>query len=227
MKDNEKPRLLDLFCGAGGCAMGYSRAGFDVVGVDIAEQPNYPFEFHRDDAIEFCIKHGHEFDAIHASPPCQRYSVGTPARNRDQHPDLISATREAIQRYSVPYIIENVPGAPLRAAIMLCGSMFGLRSSLGAVLRRHRLFETTFFVLVEPCTHQLGATASVVGSGTPSGTRASLGRNVSVAERRELMGIDWMTREELSQAIPPAYTEFLGRKLFAILETGKFQERRC
>ncbi len=220
MKGNGKPSLLDLFCGAGGCAMGYHRAGFDVVGVDIAEQPNYPFEFHRGDAIEFCTKHGHEFDAIHASPPCQRYSVGTPARTRDQHPDLIGVTRETMQRHSVPYIIENVPGAPLRATIMLCGSMFNLKSSTGLVLRRHRLFETTFFILVEPCCHKPGKTVSVVGDGTPSGNRATLGRNVGIAEKREVMDIDWMTRKELSQAIPPAYTEFLGRKLIGTLNHG-------
>lgn len=218
MKGNGKPRLLDLFCGAGGCAVGYSRAGFDVVGVDLTGQRNYLFEFHRGDAIEYCIKHGHEFDAIHASPPCQRFSIGTPARNRQKHPDLIGATREAMQLHSVPYIIENVPGAPLRASIMLCGSMFGLQSSIGTVLQRHRLFENSFYILVEPCCHKPGKTVSVTGHGTTSGNRKTLGRNVAVAEMRDLMGIDWMNRDDLSQAIPPAYTEFLGRELLKILD---------
>jgi hypothetical protein len=130
-------RLLDLFSGAGGAAVGYARAGFEVVGVDIEPQPNYPFEFHQADALEFCREHGHEFDAIHASPPCQAYTPLRAVHGKD-YPDMLAATREALEATGLPWVIENVPGAPINSGIFLCGTMFDLR------VYRHRWFETPF-----------------------------------------------------------------------------------
>jgi hypothetical protein len=130
-----RPRLLDLFCGAGGAAMGYYRAGFDVVGVDIKKQPNYPFEFIWDDALEAVTDLACGFDAIHASPPCQHYMRSGMVR-KDLAPDLVGQTRIALETAGLPWVIENVPGAPIRPDIVLCGSMFGLG------VRRHRWFET-------------------------------------------------------------------------------------
>jgi DNA (cytosine-5)-methyltransferase 1 len=132
-----KPRLLDLFCGAGGAAMGYHRAGFDVVGVDVNPQPRYPFEFVQADALTYPLE---GFDAIHASPPCQPWTRKTPTWGRARvhypdHPQLIEPTRDRLHASGLPYVIENVVGAPLRAQVMLCGSMFGLR------IQKHRLFE--------------------------------------------------------------------------------------
>ena len=208
-----KPRLLDLFCGAGGAGMGYSRAGFEVVGVDIKPQRHYPFEFHQADALEFLREHGHEFDAIHASPPCQAYTISGMNARRDgiEYPDLVAATRELLEATGKPWVIENVPGAPIRADFTLCGCQFGIKQ-----LRRSRLFETSWhgFEMMKPCCHTEPA-ISVVGHGTTSWTKKRLGRNVSVEEKRSLMGIDWMNREQLAQAIPPCYTEFIGRRLLA------------
>lgn len=201
-------RLLDLFCSAGGCSVGYHRAGYDVVGVDINPQPHYPFEFHQGDALEYPLD---GFDAIHASPPCQAYAqAALSQRNSGKvYPDLIVPVRKRLQRAGVPYVIENVIDAPLKNAIMLCGSMFGLR------VWRHRLFETTvqYWPLLYPCNH-VGLGICVVGHGTPSWIRKKNGgKCVGIAEMREAMGIDWMNRNELSQAIPPAYTEFIGNVL--------------
>src|SRR5512139_314282 len=147
------PRILDLFCGAGGAAVGYHRAGFDVVGVDINPQPNYPFEFVQADALwalqqlqvgSLLDYHLSDFDAIHASPPCQRYSTATKRNGTElEHPDLIGPTRELLQATGLPYVIENVVGAPLRDSILLCGSWFALGAD-GYRLKRHRLFETSW-----------------------------------------------------------------------------------
>jgi len=198
--------------------MGYSRAGFEVVGVDIAPQKHYPFEFHQADALEYLAEHGREFDVIHASPPCQRFSVGVPQEIRERYPDLIEATRTLLVKAGIPYIIENVPRAPLVIALMLCGSMFNLQSSRGTTLRRHRVFETPWFSgLTLTCKHEPGNTITVTGNGTTSGNRKTLGRNVPTSEMREVMGIDWMNRDELSEAIPPAYTEWIGRQLLKVL----------
>ena len=130
----KKPRLLDLFCCAGGAGAGYAKAGFEVVGVDLHPQPRYPFEFHQADAMTFDLS---GFDAIHASPPCQAYTVLGGREDLSHYPDLVDAVRERLQAAGVPWIIENVPGAPLRDPITLCGAMFGLRSY------RHRLFESS------------------------------------------------------------------------------------
>jgi DNA (cytosine-5)-methyltransferase 1 len=210
-------RLLDLFCGAGGAAVGYRRAGFDVVGVDHVAQPRYPFEFHQADALTFPLD---GFDVIHASPPCHAYSTVT-GRNRRKYPDLVADTRHRLFASRLPYVIENVEGAPLLAPFRLCGSSFGLD------LRRHRLFEPGRWhpVLVPPCAHHWQARryrslnhrrgdllASVVG------VHGHLNYAGEQVLREQAMGIEWMTPHELTQAIPPAYTEWLGAQLMAHLE---------
>lgn len=208
-----RPRLLDLFCGAGGAGMGYYRAGFDVVGVDIKPQPRYPFAFHQADALEFCREHGHQFDAIHASPPCQHYSESTPMHARADHPDMISGTREVLIAAGKPYIIENVENARrhLVNPIMLCGTMFpDLR------VWWHRYFEAPSLGLLlsaASCRHDARPITPVEGSNARKGRGPTSPRMVS-----EAMGIDWMTKREMTQAIPPAYTEYLGRQLLAVLQ---------
>lgn len=199
--------LLDLFCGAGGASVGYSRSGFDVVGVDIAPQKNYQFEFYQADALEFVRGYWRDFDVIHASPPCQRYSQCTPVDYRKNHPDLISAVRALLEDTGKPFVIENVSGARhlLRDPLMLCGSMFGLQ------VYRHRYFEIypPRLILRPGCNH---SASPVLVSGTTR--RKSRGRvEYSAAEKRAAMDIDWMTVKELDEAIPPAYTEFIGRQL--------------
>lgn len=205
-----RPRLLDLFCGAGGCAVGYHRAGFDVVGLDHKPQKRYPFPMVVADAMKppFDLSY---FDAIHASPPCQRYSCGSlRAGTSHRHPDSIGPVRQMLELSKRPWVIENVPGAPVRTWLFLCGSMFGLE------LRRHRYFETGGWELpsLQPftCDHS-GRIFSVFGHG--SGNRNGNRRPDAgtVAEWKRAMGIGWMTRNELAQAIPPAYTEFIGRQL--------------
>lgn len=207
-----RPRLLDLFCGAGGCSVGYHRAGFDVVGVDLRSQPHYPFPFHQADALTFPLD---GFDVIHASPPCQAYTQSSLSqRNAGKvYPDLLAATRDRIAAAGVPWVIENTPGAPMRADYVLCGCMFGLMS-----LRRERWFETSWRGFALHMAHDHRAPAiSVVGHGTPSWVRKTLGRNPTIAEYRACMDIDWMNRDELSQAIPPAYTEYIGTQLLPLL----------
>ena len=218
-----KPRLLDLFCGAGGAAMGYARAGFDVVGVDINPQPRYPFEFHQADAMTYPLD---GFDVIHASPPCQAYSQLTPLTHRANHPMLIVETRLYLRQSRAMYVIENVPGArsELLSPLMLCGTMFGLP------LWRHRYFEIGSEVAMRApasCAHSRRPV--LVGAGTPhagypgpvspSGTtRRKAGRfEWSSQEVALAMEIDWMTRAGLDQSFPPAYTEWIGRQLIAAL----------
>ena len=214
-------RLLDLFCGAGGAAMGYSRAGFEVVGVDINPQPHYPFEFHQADALTFPLD---GFDAIHASPPCQAYTVANNIHGRDDHPDLLPATRQRLVASGVQWIIENVPGAPMENYVTLCGLALGLG------VKRHRQFETSFMIWnPPPCPHGhpgdwvsvFGHTVlergHVVGKAKGGGNTIKR-RHLGTDRGREAMGIDWMTRDELSEAIPPAMTEFIGRQLVAHLD---------
>lgn len=211
---SEKPRLLDLFAGAGGAARGYQLAGFHVTGIDHIEQPNYAGdEFSRGDALCVLNRRGwvvESFDAIHASPPCQKYSRMT--RNMgiaDDRADLVGATRELLEATGLPYVIENVEGAPLLNPVMLCGTSLGLGAS-GMDLPRHRLFECNFPVMGVPCSRQHSLSMGVYGNGTNSWHREKLGRNLTVDEQREAMGIDWMARDRLSQAIPPAMTEHIG-----------------
>lgn len=202
-----RPRLLDLFCGAGGAAMGYHRAGFEVVGVDLNPQPRYPFEFHQADALTFDID---GFDVIHASPPCQRYSTAT--AHPERHPDLLGQVRDRLAASGVPWIIENVPGAPIRRDITLCGSMFGL------LVRRHRHFESNVPLTALDCDHRTqGQPWGVYGDG--GGTEiarvggGSRGRKASQSRWGELMGMPWATPQEIKEAIPPAYAEYIGRQL--------------
>ena len=209
-----RPLLLDLFCGAGGAAMGYHRAGFDVVGVDIKPQPHYPFEFHQGDALDLGPWVEGTFDAIHASPPCQAYSTVT--RDRAAHPDIYGATRRLLRQSGLPYAIENVPGAPFGHGITLCGTMFGLETD-GEWLKRHRNFETSDLILSHlRCQHRKDVRAvTVTGHCFLSRTKdcARHSRQPTFALAQELMGIDWMTKQELVEAIPPAYTEFIGTQL--------------
>lgn len=206
-------RLLDLFCGAGGAGMGYHRAGFEVVGVDIAKQPHYPFEFHQADALEFPLD---GFDVIHASPPCQAWTPLNKMWNAKQHQDCITPLRRRLIEWGGLYVIENVRAAPLNAGTMLCGTMFGLGSG-DAELRRHRYFETNWTVgLVPPCLH--GYRPRVIGVYGGHGRdrrRKTNTQDFSTNRRREAMGIHWMNGQELSEAIPPAYTQFIGEQLLS------------
>lgn len=200
-----KPRLLDLYCGAGGAGMGYHRAGFEVVGVDLHPQKNYPFEFHQADAMTYPLE---GFDAIHASPPCQAYST-TRTLHTNEYPELIGLTRERLRGRL--YVMENVVGAPLDPWVQLCGSSFGL------AVRRHRRFESSVLWLGPCCRHDLQPfPLDVTGTGGPGGRHR---KPKNLAQAREAMGIDWMTRPELSEAIPPAYTEYIGRQLLVHLES--------
>ena len=204
-----RPLLLDLFCAAGGCARGYYDAGFDVIGIDNRPQPNYPYPFILADALNPPVRL-EAFDAIHASPPCQHY-MRSGNVNRDEHPDLLPATRAMLERSGVPWVIENVPGAPMRADAVLCGSMFGLP------VRRHRWFEFSDGLPRFPpfaCDH----TRPIVGVyGHPHGKNgAAAGMLPSTLETwSEGLGIDWMTAAGLALAIPPAYTEWIGTQLLA------------
>jgi DNA (cytosine-5)-methyltransferase 1 len=222
-----KPRLLDLFCKAGGAGYGYHLAGFDVVGVDIESQPHYPFEFHQADALTFPLD---GFDAVHASPVCKAYTgCNRPniksVKSREDYPRLIGDMRDRLIATRRPYIIENVMGAAkhMNANLMLCGSMFGLP------IQRHRLFEIggTDLFIVPPaqCDHR-GATYAVYGhsvwNASLVGTRRKDGRprpdSVPLSEGRKAMGIDWMGIEELAQAIPPAYTRYIGLQIIQLLK---------
>lgn len=230
-----KPILLDTYCRAGGASKGYHDAGFEVVGVDIAPQKHYPYKFICADALEYLREHGEEYDAIAASPPCQAFcalkSLHKGTGYEERHPDLIEPTRELLVATGAPWIMENVVGAPLIDPVMLCGTMFGLGTSCGAELRRHRLFESNI-VLYTPskCKHSGRRTIGVYGHGqcfedkrrtisvTSSTPQQNVVRNLirktyPVTEARRAMGIDWMVQADLSQAIPPAYTLFLGKQL--------------
>ena len=203
-------RLLDLFCGAGGASMGYHRAGFEVVGGDINPQPHYPFEFHQADALEYPLE---GFDAYHASPPCQAYSRTTNKHRKyegKEYPDLVGATRAMLQETGRPYIIENVVGSPLETCIILRGDMFGLK------VIRPRLFELSFLVLQPQIERQKGLLCGrdyfrvLSGSGCWCKGEETKG---TFDEWKQAMGIDWTDLKGLSQAIPPAYTEYIGKYL--------------
>lgn len=202
--------LLDLYCGAGGAAVGYYRAGFKIVGVDINPQPNYPFHFVQADAVEFCREYGHEFDVIHASPPCQKYSR-TKSLHSSVYPDLIAPTREAIRITGKPYVMENVIGAPLIDSIILDGVMFGLK------VVRKRKFESSVLIMKPGKRQKIG---SVGGKNctkkTFNGYYIVGGHQWgALNEWGDAMGIDWMTtKDEMAESIPPAYTEFIGREIF-------------
>ena len=220
------PVLLDLFCCAGGAGKGYHDAGFQVIGVDIDPQPNYPFKFFQADAVEFAEDFGRLFDVIHASPPCQTFSR-TKTLHDNEHPDLIEPTRQALVASGKPFVIENVVGAPLIDPIKLSGQHFNMTAAdvdgVPLKLVRHRLFESNVDLAVPDEFHANKhiQTASIYGAGggwTPKhrdnpDRRGGYIPHTDVVER--LLGIDWMTKHELSQSIPPKFTEFIGRQLLA------------
>jgi len=217
-------RLLDLFCCAGGAAMGYHRAGFEVVGVDVAPQPRYPFAFIQADALSLDMRFIRSFDAIHASPPCQRFSdLAKRNENADVCPDLVEPIRDLLVASSLPYIIENVEGAPLIDPVMLCGTMF---PELRVI--RHRLFESNI-LLTAPAhgkhplvfTHDKRKAHYGRLNEWTSPVQVTGGGNCSKAAAADAMGIDWMTKNELNEAIPPAFTEHLGRQLMAHLQSRR------
>ncbi len=232
-KNCGKPALLDLFSGAGGAARGYQRAGFCVLGVDIKPQPHYAgCRFVQADAMTYPLD---GFDVIHASPPCQAFTALKTMPNAKEHKSLIEETRQRLKETGKPYIMENVIGSPLIPSVILCGTMFGLGTG-NADLWRHRIFETNFHIgLVQPCNHGLRSrvigvygghgrdrrrtkplTCGVYGNAGGKSNRDGT-QQFTTSERAEAMGIDWMTGTELSQAIPPAYTEWIGRQLMEYL----------
>jgi DNA (cytosine-5)-methyltransferase 1 len=219
-----RPRLLDLFCCAGGAGVGYERAGFEVVGVDLSPQPNYPFEFIEADALKLDRDFLASFDALHASPPCQSYS-DLAKRNRNAHrwPRLVEPVRMMLRRLGVPYIIENVEGAPLLDPVVLCGTMF---PSLRVI--RHRLFESNLPLEVPDhrphplvFTHDKRKAHYGKLDQDVSFVQVTGGGNCTIANAKDAMGINWMTKNELNEAIPPAYTEYLGRQVIEHLRAGK------
>lgn len=208
-----RPLLLDLFCGAGGAAMGYYRAGFDVVGVDIDPQPLYPFDVVQADALNPPLRL-EAFDAVHASPPCQRFSTATQSTgNAQQWPDLVEPTRQLLESVGVPYVIENVEGAPVRRDVVLCGSMFDMP------VRRHRVFELGRWFMLQPrCRHASQPKPIVDVTGHAGGRNQTLrpGHPVKYFDAdhaRASMGMPWADSRGCVEAIPPAYTEHLGREL--------------
>jgi len=222
MNAMNKPKLLDLFCGAGGCSVGYARAGFEVRGIDIKAHVDYPYEIKVMDAMNF-----DKFsdwidwaDVIHASPPCPRYSrITSVSGKRDNHPDFIKPLLEKLEKIGKPYVIENVPGAPMDNPLILCGSSFGLR------VRRHRLFQSNKALMGLPCNHKSqGRAIGVYGNQTGSyehqlARYARIGRDYgirasNVKDAQDALGIDWMSKwDDLTDSIPPAYTEFIGKQL--------------
>ncbi len=203
-----RPRALDLFSGAGGAGMGLHRAGYDVTGVDIAPQRNYPFTFVQADALTVDLS---SYAFVWASPPCQRHSRMSACRVglRDKYPDLIAVMREKLERWGGPYIIENVMGAPLIDPVMLCGAMFGLETY------RHRIFESNYQLKV-PSHPPHAVPTSKAGHWVPGTFISVAGNCAPMSLARAAMGIDWTTRAELVEAIPPAFSEHLGRQMIRL-----------
>lgn len=214
---SRRPKLLDLFCCAGGAAMGYHRAGFDVTGIDNRPQPRYPFAFVQADALEYLAEHGHEYDAIHASPPCHDYTSLVSLSGANGTRWLLPATRDALRLSGRPWVIENVPGADLRADVRLCGAMFGLRTY------RHRWFELgdpMFPPVLPHPRHRVRTSTYKRKRQYLEGYNISVTGNVGSWVGSRVLGIDWMIGAELSQAIPPVYTEVIGRHLLDQLATA-------
>lgn len=204
-------KALDLFCGAGGVSMGLHRAGYEVTGIDIKPQKNYPFRFIQADALQPPVSL-QDFDFIWASPPCQAHTSLKSMWNAKEHPNLIPPTRALLQASGRPWCMENVPGAPLEFSIMLCGSMFDLGWE-DAELRRHRLFETSVPLLAPQCSHRKPRVIGVYGGHGRDRRRKVNTQDYPTEARRIAMGIEWMTGAELSQAIPPAYSEFIAKEM--------------
>lgn len=225
-----KPVLLDLFCKAGGAGAGYAQAGFEVVGVDIEPQKRYPFDFIQADVLTLSAGFLRIFDAVHASPPCQAHTSLRTMHNAKPHLDLVPQTRALLRESGRPWVIENVVGAPLIRPVTLCGTMFGLGVE-DAELRRHRIFEASFDLPKMKCAHGSRDTIGLYGGHVRNrrrartigiygeGCRDSLRKfdkgvpDFTTEQGRVAMGIDWMTIAELCQAIPPAYTKWIGGHL--------------
>jgi DNA (cytosine-5)-methyltransferase 1 len=218
-------RALDLFCGAGGASMGLHRAGFDVTGVDIKPQPRYPFTFVQADAMEYPLD---GFDFIWASPPCQAHTSLKVMHNARIHADMIPATRAMLQASGIPYVMENVVGAPIDDTFYLCGTMFNLGVDVydgWRELRRHRVFEASFIVLVTECVHK-GPTIGFYGDHARDRRRKPgvRDRGVDFPDKdklqlgRDAMDMPWADWRGISQAIPPAYSEFIGKQAIQYLE---------
>lgn len=214
MSNGSRPKLLDLFCGAGGASYGYHLSGFDVVGVDIRPQPNYPFAFVQADAMTFDLSC---FDYIHASPPCQKYSTLNARTRYKPRLDLIASVRQRLIESGAVYIIENVPQAPLRPDLLLCGTMF---SELRVI--RHRIFESNVPLHSLPhgphplvFTHDKRKAHYGALDQNTSFVQVTGGGNCTYRNACDAMGIDWMTKDELNEAIPPAYAQFIGAQLLA------------
>jgi DNA (cytosine-5)-methyltransferase 1 len=209
-----RPRLLDTFCKAGGGAAGYDRAGFEVTGVDIEPQPHFPFAFIQADALEVLADRSFlaQFDAIHASPPCQAYVVAATTRKRKDHPDLLGPVRALLRRSGLPWVIENVPTAPMPDAIILCGATFGLP------IVRHRKFELSWQPGLVPSACPQRSWNRAVDHGP--GFYPYAGGSWEPAWREHVLPVlwPWMDLAEAGQAIPPAYTEYLGAGLLGRLE---------
>ena len=213
-------KLLDLYCKAGGASKGYQLAGFEVVGVDIKKQKRYPYEFIQADCLELMkdMEFLKSFDVIAASPPCQTHSITQHLRNAQGKStdkiDLIPQTREALVASGKPYVIENVPGSPLINPIRMCGSAFGLK------VRRHRLFESNIQLTSSICNHkEQGKPVGIYGSmrdEIPKGGHTAK----SIEQAREAMGIDWMIWGELVEAIPPVYTETIGKQILSVITSN-------
>jgi len=223
-------KVLDLFCGGGGASMGYYQAGFEVIGIDIKKKRNYPFQLIKADVMKFLKetpqKWFEQFDLISASPPCQKYSRASNGASWGEvsKVDLIHDLRIELKRLNIPYVIENVEGSPLVNPIKLCGSMFGLK------VRRHRIFETSFSIDLGEikCQHKKqGKPIGVYGSmnDTVKGVCSKTGKTVyggstakSIEEASMAMGIDWLGWSSLKEAIPPAYTKFIGQQFRSFFE---------
>jgi hypothetical protein len=207
------PKVLDLFCGAGGASMGYAKAGYEVVGMDIKHGKRYPFEYIRRDVMTLRPEDLEGFDLIHASPPCQTYSVTKHLRvaqgKSTSKQDLLAQVRSLLVVSEIPYVIENVKGAPLIDPIQLCGSAFGLK------VRRHRLFESSMKLRGTDCHHkEQGKPVGIYGSmrdEIPGGGHTAK----TMPEAHEAMGINWMIWGELVEAIPPAYTHYIGQQIMS------------
>ncbi len=214
----KRPLAVDLFCGAGGASMGLHRAGFTVLGVDIKPQPRYPFDMVQADALAGPVDLS-RFDFIWASPPCQAYTDMRHAPGAKENPRLIDPVREMLRASGKPFCIENVEGAPLINPVMLCGSMFGLGAQ-GCRTQRHRLFETNFPLSQPECAHDDRPVIGVYGGHARRRAASAGGRGSRdvwggghKAAAAEALGIDWMTLAEMSEAIPPVYSEFIGRAI--------------
>lgn len=211
-----RPKALDLFCKAGGASMGLHLAGFDVTGIDIEPQPRYPFHFIPGDALTVDLS---GYDLIWASPPCQRYTSLRSVFDASRYMDLMAPTRQRLLASGVPWIIENVPGAPMRGDVMLCGAMFGLRSY------RHRLFETSWPITLQPPhpRHVIRVNRRKVNRRVhwDAGGFVTVVGDIGSYVGPEAMGIDWMTGAELSQAVPPAYSHWLGEQAIRLISTAR------